>query len=464
MRKVKKWSKGIAMAAVLLLLTLTVRMDVAYGAIGIDTTQKCSITFDLSGVDKLVFPNESGGYGEQTPGTGENPGESGGEKPGGETPGESDGEKPGGETPGGSDEQKPGGETPGGSGEEKPGGETPGGSGEQKPEQPSITQTSPGFEELLGLKIKVDVYKVADVNVSGKYVAPTEGAAPVSKELYNALQGNLGSVSSQTTADEWLSMAECAMEIVDGKENPQSTAHTTLNDPTAGEGMTIDNLSTGLYLVTAHDVESAQYIYSFIPYLVSLPGNNYGQDGANDDWIYEVEVSLKPSREPRYGDLEIQKTLKTFNSTLGGATCIFRIEAEKDGIVYSDVKSIVFDGAGTKSITIAKKIPAGAVVTITEVYSGASYEIISDPEKTQTIIADEAVSVDFTNDYDERLNGGTSVVNHFTDKAAGDTNPDNTDPDNTNPENRTPVWEGEQLKDSSAEPQNPKGGAAADEE
>ena len=108
-------------------------------------------------------------------------------------------------------------------------------------------------------------------------------------------------------------------------------------------------------------------------------------------------------------------------------------------------------------------------MTITEVYSGASYEIISDPEKTQTIIADEAVSVDFTNDYDERLNGGTSVVNHFTDKAAGDTdpdntNPDNTNPDNTNPEGRKPNWEGEQLKDSSAEPQNPKGGAAADEE
>lgn len=420
MRKVKKWSKGIAMAAVLLLLTLTVRMDVAYGAIGIDTTQKCSITFDLSSVDKLVFPNESGGYGEQTPDTGENPGESGGEKPGGETPGES---------------------------------------GEQKPEQPSITQTSPGFEELLGLKIKVDIYKVADVNVSGKYVAPTKGAVPVSEELYKALQGGLGSVSSQTTADEWLSMAECAMEIVDGKENTQSTANTTLNDPTDGKGMTIDDLSTGLYLITAHDVESAQYTYSFTPYLVSLPGNNYGQDGANDDWIYHVKVSLKPSREPRYGDLEIQKTLKTFNSTLGGATCIFRIEAEKDGIVYSDVKSILFDGAGTKSITIAKKIPAGAVVTVTEVYSGASYEIISDPEKTQKIIADEAVSVDFTNDYNDRLNGGTSVVNHFTDKAAG-----GADGDNTAPEGRKPVWEGEQLKDSNAEPQNPKGGAAADEE
>lgn len=103
-------------------------------------------------------------------------------------------------------------------------------------------------------------------------------------------------------------------------------------------------------------------------------------------------------------------------------------------------------------------------MTVTEVYSGSSYEITSASEQTGTIIADQMETVEFTNDYNDRLNGGTSVVNHFTDKAAGDTNPDNTDSDNTNPENRKPVWEGEQLKDSNAEPQNPKGGTAADEE
>lgn len=422
-RKVKKRSIGIAMTAVLLLLALTVRMDVAYGAIGIDTTRKCSITFDLSSVDNLVFPDKSGGDGEETPEAGENPGESGKQKPEGETQGESGGQKPEGET-----------------------------------------QTSPGFEELLKLKIKVDVYKVADVNVSGKYTEPTEGAVSVSKELYSVLEESLGKVSSQTTADDWLSMAELAMtelgkEIPDAGEAPKPTAHTTLNDPSAGEGMSINELSTGLYLVVAHDVESAQYVYSFTPYLVSLPGNNYGQDEAADDWLYDVDVSLKPSREPLYGDLEIKKTLNTFNSTLGGATCVFRIEAEKDGIIYSDVKSIVFDAAGTKSIVIAEKIPAGAVVTVTEVYSGSSYEITSAPEQTVTIIADKMETVEFTNDYNDRLNGGTSVVNHFTDKAAG-----GADKDNTDPEDRKPVWEGEQLKDSNAEPQNPKGGAAADEE
>ena len=254
-------------------------------------------------------------------------------------------------------------------------------------------------------------------------------------------------------------MAGQAMEIADRMGNSSPAGHTTLN-PASGEGMEIRDLSTGLYLIAARDVESPQYIYSFTPYLVSLPGNDYGQEGAPDDWKYEVTVSLKPSREDRYGDLEIIKSLKTFNSTLGGADFIFSIEAEKDGvIVYSDVKSIVFDGAGTKSIKIAEQIPAGAVVTVTEVYSGASYEVISDLTQTETIIAEETVSVNFTNDYNDGLNGGTSVVNHFVDTAAREP-----DGGNGNQEERTPIWKGEQLKDSSAEPQQPEGGAAADEE
>lgn len=440
MRKVKKWSTGIILTAVLALVTLTIRTDVAFGAIGIDTTKNdCSITIDLS-VDKLVFPEETEGNGGQTPGMGETSGESEEQKPGA------------------SGEQNPVGENTEESGEQNPGepeGQKPGDTEGDTPEQLPVSQKSPGFEELLELKIDVDLYKVADVNVSGKYIAPKQGT-----ELYNALKESLDGVNSQTTADEWLSMAEAAMKKIEDSENLAPVREVKLNDPNPGDGKTIENLSTGLYLIAAREVRSSQYIYSFTPYLVSLPGNGYGLDGAGDEWIYNVEVSLKPSREPLFGDLEIIKSLKTFNKTLGGATFIFQIEAEKDGITYSDVKSVVFDAAGTKSITIAEKIPAGAVVTVTEVYSGASYKITSDPEKTQTILADETVSVDFTNDYDDRLNGGTSVVNHFVDTTAGRPDGGSTNQDSTDPEQeRQPVWEGVQLEDSNAE-----GGAAADEE
>ena len=84
--------------------------------------------------------------------------------------------------------------------------------------------------------------------------------------------------------------------------------------------------------------------------------------------------------------------------------------------VYSDVVSAVFDTAGTKSILV-DKIPAGTEVTVTEIYSGASYELTSAPSQTVIIKAsgegEESVHVTFTNEYNEKLNGGASVVNHF---------------------------------------------------
>ena len=63
-------------------------------------------------------------------------------------------------------------------------------------------------------------------------------------------------------------------------------------------------------------------------------------------------------------------------------------------------------------------IPAGAEVIVTEIYSGASYTLTSEESKTVTILADgeegAPVAVDFSNTYDERLNGGNGVVNHFS--------------------------------------------------
>ena len=129
--------------------------------------------------------------------------------------------------------------------------------------------------------------------------------------------------------------------------------------------------------------------------------------------VYDVTAGLKPGQEDRYGDLEIDKTLISYNASLGEATFVFSIEAEKDGkIVYSDVVSVVFDGTGTKSIVI-RNLPAGAKVTVTEVYSGASYERTTEESQTVEIAADSIAKTAFENEYNHQMNGGTSVVNHF---------------------------------------------------
>lgn len=258
------------------------------------------------------------------------------------------------------------------------------------------------FEELKELEIPVKLYQVAEVDTSGAY-----------KALTGFEDLKLEEITSETTAAEWEEKATLASEIIDGKENAQEDSSCTL---TGGTGK-VEELSLGMYLVKAETVLSPEYEYSFTPYLISVP-NNYWATTGDDTWVYDVTTGLKPGQENRLGSLIIEKQLDSYNATLGPASFVFQVEGEKDyEQVYSNVVSIVFDGAGTKSVQI-DELPAGATFTVTEIYSGASYTLTTAPSQTAKIIAEgeegSPVSVSFTNTYDERMNGGASIVNHFT--------------------------------------------------
>lgn len=252
------------------------------------------------------------------------------------------------------------------------------------------------FGELNSLTVPVKLYQVASVKETGEYEA---------LEGYEELK--LESITSETTAAEWEEKAKTAAQIVADTEPEASVSGEIIN----GQGK-VENISTGMYLVVADTVLSDTYEYSFTPYLISLPNNYFGSTG-NDAWVYDVTTGLKPGREERLGSLVIDKTLETFNATLGNTTFVFQVEGVKDGEkVYSNVFSMVFDGTGTKSI-IVEELPAGAQITVTEIYSGASYELTSEPSKTVSIVADQEVHAAFSNDYNGKMNGGSSVVNHF---------------------------------------------------
>lgn len=274
------------------------------------------------------------------------------------------------------------------------------------------------FSELKELSIPVKLYRAATVNEAGVYTA-----------LEGFEQIGLDKIGSETTAAQWEEMAKKTSEAVKSQEL-EATAQTTL---VSGQGG-IGELETGMYLVEADTVSSAGYEYKFTPYLLLLPNNYFGTTG-EDQWVYDVTTGLKPGRESRLGSLVIHKTLTSYNSTLGGAGFVFQVEGELDHeIVYSNVVSMVFDGAGTKSITI-DGLPAGAQMTVTEVYSGASYEATTAPEQTAVIVADgqegSPAQVSFGNQYNGKLNGGSSVVNQFT--------------------NKNGVWEWNQQADSTAD-------------
>ena len=269
--------------------------------------------------------------------------------------------------------------------------------------------------ELLSASIPVNLYKVASVDESGNYT----GIGAFSKlDLSSVSADNL-----DAAAATWVERAAEAKKLLKDDTEPTTT---TL---TQGRG-TATGLDTGLYLVDTPKVITTNYTYTFTPYLVSLPTNNYySGNGASDDWIYDLTkeynsaVGLKPEQHVRYGNLVINKELVDHNATFGNnATFVFQIDITTlDKKKETRIEELTFSAAGSHSVTI-EKIPAGSHVKVTEVYSGASYElasaksqktdIIANPEK-ETEVEFKPAEVSFINKHDGRTNGGYGVKNNF---------------------------------------------------
>ena len=270
--------------------------------------------------------------------------------------------------------------------------------------------------ELLSASIPVNLYKVASVDVSGNYTATGTFAK---LDLSSVSADNL-----DTAAATWSERAAEAKKLL--KDDTEPTPTVTL---TQGRG-TATGLDTGLYLVDTPKVITPNYTYTFTPYLVSLPTNNYySGNGASDDWIYDLTkeynsaVGLKPEQHVRYGNLVINKELVDHNATFGNnATFVFQIDITTlDKKTETRIEELTFSAAGNDSVTITK-IPAGSTVTVKEIYSGASYKLTSQNNVTATIVANdekeagqagETAVVSFTNEHDGRNNGGYGVKNNF---------------------------------------------------
>lgn len=258
--------------------------------------------------------------------------------------------------------------------------------------------------DLDQMTIPVDLYKVADVDVSGSYT-----------ELTGFEGIGLDGVSDATTADEWLTMAETAAGKLTDASVPTESIQLVNGSAVA------DALEAGMYLVVPAETYNADYsyLYQFTPYLTALPGNDYYNSG-NDAWDYDPVIGLKAEREEQYGGLTINKNLLNFNSLTQGGYFVFQIEGEKDGVKYSNVTSVNMSEAETGSAYV-DGIPVGMTVTVTEVYSGGSYEPVGSTTATATIVADQTVeaggsgaAVTFENDYNDKLIPGTGVLNQFT--------------------------------------------------
>lgn len=287
-------------------------------------------------------------------------------------------------------------------------------------------------EDLINADVVVDLYQVARaVRTSGKDSYTFEVQPGYGFEIGDS--------------PEWEALAQQAASVALGGAGMPATV------TGASTGTKIPDLAPGLYLLIARGrdltspedykmeiktkdplteeesiriatiAESEQYIYAYLPRLVAVPTKAADADGvvrpdSPGDWIFDVTVNLKPERKPKEGALEIVKTLteyETMGENREEATFVFEITAVLDGeVVYSNVESITFTGAGQQSV-ILEGIPAGAEVTVREVYSGASYQLTVPGDRVAVIEAQDIVSVEFENEYNGHRTNGHGIKNQF---------------------------------------------------
>ena len=293
-----------------------------------------------------------------------------------------------------------------------------------------ITNDDTLKEDLLKANVVVDLYKVADAEADESFetfnytmVEDFYPAESDSDEVKDAL-----TIKSDPTNDDWDAMAEAAADKIAGVA---PAASFPMNE--AGEASQ-NGLADGLYLVVAHGegqdplyAASSMYGYRFLPILVALPGKARDDSGAirTDDsygaWLTNVSIVLKPSQEPLYGSLRIQKTVDNFYGE--PATFVFHIVSTDDSpFEYDNYASVYYTG-GEPAETTATHIKAGTVVTVTEVYPGGRFEPVGEYQNIspgKAIVADDQVtddnpiaSVSFANHQITDI-GGHGIENNFT--------------------------------------------------
>ena len=262
-------------------------------------------------------------------------------------------------------------------------------------------------EDLSKNDVQVDLYKVASISQGGNYTG---------LDAFKDIDWSTVKYDATQSAKTWKQRASEASKVIKDA-TPAYTA--TLK----GGYVKLTNLQTGLYLVVVNDMNSQYYYYKFTPYLVSLPNNYYYTTKKDDTWYYDLvgskAIGIKADRELRMSSIQITKKLTSQNTTLTtNATFVYQVDIETiENQKETRFITLNFDEVKEKTIRIAD-IPAGSKVTVTEVYTGAGYEIVGDSKKVlESLVADEdsqeIATASFENKASNEIHGGYGIVNNY---------------------------------------------------
>ena len=262
-------------------------------------------------------------------------------------------------------------------------------------------------------KVEIEIYKLATLSEVGK---PTLDGRFADAGIDLTILDNLVDNNDVEVSVEQVktSIVEKAVTKATDLE-PDMVMTLDRGNQQASVSQTIEK-GAGIYLYIPREAMDERYSYKFTPYIICAPTSDYIKfgRGQSDAWDYTSVFNLKSQAYERYGSLEIKKTLDNFNASLQGQSFVYTVTAKiDDETVFSNVYTIDFTAAGTRSRTI-DKLPAQAQVTVTETYTGSSYDTVGGDTKTAIISADEPQVVEFENKYNDKLIiGGIAAENNF---------------------------------------------------
>ena len=169
---------------------------------------------------------------------------------------------------------------------------------------------------------EIKLYKIGQMDETGKLTLP-EGLENSGIKL-TTLEGS--PTVDAVTADI-VTPAKTAVA------NKEADAVITIDRGEAAESSKKVEVTKGpgLYLYVPTDTEDNRYAYTFTSYVLLVPTSEYIITGSgSDEWVYEAEFNIKSQATEKFGDLEITKTLDTFNISLGPAAFVYRVTAVRD--------------------------------------------------------------------------------------------------------------------------------------
>ena len=262
-------------------------------------------------------------------------------------------------------------------------------------------------EYMRNVKLKMDLYRVGSAEKDPNYDAYNYKFESEFEDLNQ-------NFNQQTITNEgWTDKAADAKKIAARDEVKPYVGDVPMGD-------TITGLPDGVYLVVIPDTQSGKYAFTFSPTLVILPSKIdargapvYTSDaGSWTNIVNAVFLDAKWTMKELKGSLEIKKTVTHFVGD--DATFTYHIAGEG----YENYAAIHFSASknGTQS-TVVGGIPAGIVVTVTEVDDGAQYQVEGANVGTAPIVGNQTVTLDggfeFTNAPNDSGKVGHGIENHF---------------------------------------------------